>query len=201
MITNMKTNFLKIALFGFIALAIGLKAEAQTLKINPAASSITIQGTSNLHNWESKAQEINGQINANLLSKQVQSLMVEIPVKSIKSGEKLMDTKTYEAFNADKNPNIQFKMTEVNNLQINETNVNVTLTGNLTLAGVTRKVSIKAAGKPQKNNSYNFVGSVALKMTDFDIKPPTAMMGMLKVGNDINLKLNITVDGLQLTQL
>ena len=54
-----------------------------------------------------------------------------------------MDTKTYEAFNVDKNPNIQFKMTEVNNLQISESSISATITGNLTMAGVTKKVAFK----------------------------------------------------------
>ncbi len=196
----MKTRQLKFIAILF-AVALSLHVRAQSLKINQLNSQITIQGKSNLHDWETKTKQINGQIVANLTSKQVQSLYVEIPVRSIKSGEKLMDTKTYEAFNAEKNPNIQFKMTEINEFQIVDNNINVTVTGNLTLAGVTKKVTLKAIGKPQKNSSYNFTGNLNLKMTDFHIKPPTAMMGMLKVGDAIILKLDVNVEGIQLTQL
>ena len=175
-------------------------ANAQTLKINPKASWISIHGTSNLHGWESKTQQVNGQMTVNYTTKQVQSLTVDIPVKSIKSGEKLMDSKTYDAFDANKNPNIQFRLVEVNNLQITPANINVTVTGNLTLAGATKRVTIKAVGKP-KGDSFVFTGSVSMKMTDFKINPPTAMMGVLKVGDGITLKFEIAVDGVNTSLL
>ncbi len=199
----MKTTFKKTVLLLTIALSATMLVSAQALKINPKNSVITIQGKSNLHDWESKAQQVTGQIVVNLSAKQVQSMFVDVPVKSIKSGEKLMDTKTYEAFNIEKNPNIQFKMTEVNNLQINESNISATIAGNLTMAmaGVTKKVAFKVVGKPVKGGSYQFTGSLALKMTDFKMAPPTAMMGMLKVGDGITLKFDVTVDGVQLSSL
>jgi len=197
----MKTTFKKTVLLLTIALSATMLVSAQALKINPKSSVITIQGKSNLHDWESKAQQVTGQIVVNLSAKQVQSMFVDVPVKSIKSGEKLMDTKTYEAFNVDKNPNIQFKMTEVNNLQISESSISATITGNLTMAGTTKKVAFKVIGKPVKGGSYQFTGSLALKMTDFKMAPPTAMMGMLKVGDGITLKFDVTVDGVQLSSL
>jgi len=175
--------------------------KAQVLRINPKESSITILGKSNLHDWESKASQINGQLEINTSAKQVQSMTVEIPVKSIKSGEKMMDSKTYEAFKADKNPSILFKLTDVSSLQINPNDINVIFTGNLTLAGVTKKISMKATGKPNKAGTFIFNSNVALKMTDFKIAPPTAMMGMLKVGDDITLKFNIAIDGVNLSYL
>ena len=150
----MKTTFKKTVLLLTIALSATMLVSAQALKINPKNSVITIQGKSNLHDWESKAQQVTGQIVVNLSAKQVQSMFVDVPVKSIKSGEKLMDTKTYEAFNVDKNPNIQFKMTEVNNLQISESSISATITGNLTMAGVTKKVAFKVVGKPVKGGWY-----------------------------------------------
>jgi polyisoprenoid-binding protein YceI len=196
----MKILINKTILFIAFALFVTTSVNAQTLKINPKSSFVIIQGSSNLHAWESKTQQINGQMTVNYSSKQVQSMVVDIPVKSIKSGEKLMDSKTYDAFNADKNPNIQFRLVEVNNLQITPSNINVTVTGNLTLAGVTKRITLKAVGKP-KGESFIFTGNVSMKMTDFKISPPTAMMGMLKVGDAINLKFEIAVDGVQLSQL
>jgi len=197
----MKTLLNKTTAIVVLLLAVTLLTNAQVVKINPKISSVVIKGTSNLHDWESKTQQVNGQISINYSSKQVNSMAVEIPVKSIKSGEKLMDSKTYEAFNADKYPTIVFKLVEVNSLQISPNVINVTVTGNLTLAGVTKRVSVKATGKPGKDDSFTFTGTVPVKMTDFKIDPPTAMMGMLKVGNNVTLKFDVTVDGVQTSQL
>jgi polyisoprenoid-binding protein YceI len=188
----MNTSKLKnVFLFSMLLLLSGTLT-GQVLKIVPKNSVITINGTSNLHDWKSKAEQINGEL---VLSgdNQVKSFRLDIPVKSIKSGEKLMDSKTYETFDANKHPNIAFRLTDVTNLQINGSNVNVVFNGNLTMAGTTRKVTIKANGKNIKSGTYVFNGNVPLKMTDFQMKPPTALLGTLKVGDGIRLEFDITL--------
>lgn len=198
----MKTNkFTGISRFFalIIALTCCFALQAQVLKINPKSFIMTILGTTNVHDFKSKVTQAKGEavVNAN---KELQSLVVEIPVRSIKSGEKLMDTKTYEAFDVEKNPNITFKLVEVNTLHIEGNQVSVTLTGNLTMAGVTRKISIKSNGSATKPGVYEFTGSVALKMTDFKMSPPTAMMGLMKVGDAITLKYDVSFENPQFAQ-
>jgi len=167
---------------------------AQTLKLNPKGSSITISGTTNVHDWKSKVTLMTGELTLNG-DKKVQSLTVEIPVKSIKSDEKLMDTKTYEAFNSAKNPSITFKLTDVNTLQINGNDIAVTITGNLTMAGTTRKIVLKSTGKNTKAGTYEFKGNINLKMSDFGMKAPTALMGVMKVGDVVNLSFVADFEG------
>ncbi|HET9571369.1 MAG TPA: YceI family protein [Bacteroidales bacterium] len=188
---------------GFIALSLVLSScfalNAQVLKINPKTFNMTILGTTNVHDFKSKVTSAKGEAVVN--NKELQSLTVEIPVRSIKSGEKLMDTKTYETFDVDKYPNITFKLTEVNSLNVVGNQVNVLLTGNLTMAGVTRKISVKSTGSADKPGVYEFKGSVALKMTDFKMRPPTAMLGVMKVGDAITLKFDVSFENPQLAQV
>lgn len=189
----MKTYNLKFALLISISMLITGSVASQVLKIAPKSSVITINGTSNLHDWKSKSETIKGEL---ILAgeNQVKSFSLDIPVKSIKSGEKLMDSKTYETFNADRHPNISFRLTDVSNLQINGNNVNVVFNGNLTMAGATKKIAIKATGKNIKAGTYTFNGSVNLKMTDFKMQPPTALLGTMKVGDGVKLAFDITLE-------
>jgi len=187
-------------LIGLVALLLAIYSSsttAQSLKLSPKFN-LTIAGTTNVHDYETKVTQMNGEIVLNGTN-QVKTLVLNIPVKSIKSKEKLMDTKTYEAFNADKHPNITFKMTELQSLQINGADVTVAVSGNLTMNGTTKKVTLKSNGKALKSGVYQFKGAVALKMTDFNMKPPTAMMGMMKVGDGITLKYDVTFEGQDLT--
>ncbi|HLP05692.1 MAG TPA: YceI family protein [Paludibacter sp.] len=169
-------------------------SNAQTFRLNPKTFSMVISGTTNVHDFETKVTQMSGELVING-SKQVQSMVVNVPVRSIKSNEKLMDTKTYETFNDEKYPNITFRMVEVNSLQVNGNDVSVVVTGNLTMAGVTRKITLKPVGKNIKPGAYQFKGSVDLKMSDFKMKPPTAMLGMMKVGDGIKLKYDVTFEG------
>lgn len=172
---------------------------AQSLRIDPKSFNMSILGTTNVHNFETKVTQVSGEIVLGE-NKQVQSMVINIPVKSIKSKEKLMDSKTYEAFNADKNPYISFKLLDVSSLKINGEDISVVLSGNLTMAGVTRRVNLVSIGKVLKSGAYEFKGSVGLKMTDFKMSPPTAMMGMMKVGDAITLKYQARFESNQFTQ-
>jgi polyisoprenoid-binding protein YceI len=189
-----KTNFSKY----FIVLLIstigvfGNALSAQTLKLNPKTFSMTIFGTSSLHDFQSKVTLASGELVINS-SKQAQTMVVEIPVKGIKSNEKLMDSKTYSAFDAEKNPMITFKLTDASSLQVTGSDIAVTATGNLTMAGVTRKVSLKSTGKIVKPGVYQFKGSITLKMTDFKMTPPSMLL--IKVGDTVTLKYDLTFEG------
>jgi len=187
------SRYWMLAIISFIAIS-GNVLNAQSLKINPKTFSMTIFGTTNVHDFQSKVTQVSGELVINS-SKQAQSLVVEIPVKSIKSKEKLMDTKTYETFKADKNPTITFKMTDASSLQVNGNDISVTVTGNLTMGGATRKIALKAVGKIVKPGVYQFKGSVPLKMSDFKMTPPTAMLGVMKVGDAVTLKYDVTFEG------
>lgn len=188
-----KISMYSVVLIFSIMAILGTVANAQTLKLNPKTFSMTIYGTTNVHDFESKVTQASGTLVVD--NAKAQSLVVEIPVKGIKSKEKLMDTKTYEAFNAEKNPTITFKLTDASALQVNGSDISVTAVGNLTINGVTKKVSLKSTGKIVKPGVYEFKGSFALKMTDYKMSPPTAMMGMMKVGDAITLKYNVTFEG------
>jgi polyisoprenoid-binding protein YceI len=186
----MKTNLIKKTLFFAILSIITNAGYAQLLKFSPRNSVITIQGTSNVHDWKSKTDQLLGEVVLAAENK-LQALTLEIPVKSIKSGEKLMDSKTYETFNADKHPNIIFKMTEVVSFQRNGNQINVTVNGNLTLAGTSRNVTIRAKGHVNQSGQYIVSGEYSLKMTDYKMKPPTVLLGALKVGDIIHLQFNV----------
>ena len=164
---------------------------AQNFEITPQNLTVSILGTSNLHDWEMKVAKINSELTLSS-SKQITSLVVKIPVISIKSGKGIMDEKTYDAFDSKKNPNIVFQLTEASSIKLTDKDSEITLTGNLSMAGETRKISFKTVGKTTKTGDYQLKGSVPLKMTDFKIKPPTAMLGTMKTGDAVTVKFDVS---------
>ncbi|EKD31041.1 MAG: YceI family protein [uncultured bacterium] len=189
---------MKLSIKYFMLLAAGIilttagNVNAQSTKANTFSSKITIMGTSTIHDWESKTEQITGEFEMNNTS-EIQSLTVKIPVVSIKSGDRLMDKKTYEAFKSDKFPVITFLLSEPATPVVTNSDVHVTLTGNLIVSGVTKKITFKSTGKKTSAGGYQLTGSVPLKMTDFKIKPPTALFGTIRSGDAITIKLDIIV--------
>lgn len=163
------------------------------LKIKP--TKLTVQGTSSLHDWESEITkaEVKGifQIE-NLQLVQVKDVEVKVPVESIKSTKgKLMDSKTYDAFKSEKNPFIIYTLTSV---KINAATSVLEAKGNLTMAGVTRPIDLQVKYKVLPTGELQLTLAKSLKMTEFKMVPPTAMMGTIKVGDEVTVNFDMVVN-------
>lgn len=190
----MKNKCQIFLLFALIGLVSTSWAQSYTVK----ASRFTIDGSSNVHDWQSKVTGITGTADLTIENgafKGIRQLAVTIPVKGIKSSKgSIMDNKTYDALKQEDYPNISYKLTKVNSVQQKGGAYEVTATGNLTIAGVTKSIEMTVTAKDLGNNAWQFEGSKALKMTDFKISPPTALMGTMKTGDDITIKFAVTVE-------
>ena len=185
----MKTNRPLLTIVFFIVGIISIKSQSlEKLK----AFTMTVHGNSTLHEWESKVAKAvwngdvsideNGDIN-------IQKSEVKILVKDIQSNHgRIMDGKTYEAFNYEKNPYIIFSLKEAV-----QSNSQVQVDGLLTMNGTVKHVTFKLNMKPLASNDVQFTGSYTLKMTDYKMSPPTAMMGTIKVADEVTIKFDLTI--------
>lgn len=149
-----------------------------------SSHSLVIKGTSNLHDWQSKATVVKSTGTATFTSgtlADLKNFTVTVPVKKIASGKDLMDTKTFEAFNEPKNPNITFTCADA---AVNGSTV--TLKGNLTMNGVTLPATVVAQAK-WINGQLVLSGSHPVDMISFKMQPPQAVMGTIKVGPKVTL--------------
>lgn len=165
---------------------------AQNLTIK--SSEVSVNGDTNVsHKFSIKVTEVNGKMT--LANNRPQTLTVEIPVRSLSSDEKLMEKKTHEAFNEPKNPKISFKMTELNSILKTGDKIAISVTGDLTMNGATKKVTLKADGKDLKPGSYSIQGSLPIKMSDYGMKAPTAMLGTMKTKDLVTVDYKVTFEG------
>jgi polyisoprenoid-binding protein YceI len=159
-------------------------------------SKLSVTGSSTLHEWTSEVTQVDwtGLIILNDDQQiETRNVVITIPVKSIKSTHgKMMDNKTYEAFKHDKNPNIVYKVTGTQKKGGGNETVTET-SGTLTMAGVTKPLSLQVKSKTLSNGNLVITASRKLKMTEFNMDPPTAMMGTINVGEEVTVNLEITL--------
>ena len=158
---------------------------------------MTINGSSNVHDWTSTVGELSGSgvfvLESNSL-KAINSLNVNMAVTSIKSSKgSIMDGKTHSALKSKEYSLISFQLVRVDGIEKTTTGFRVKTTGNLTIAGTKKSVGLTVDGKLLSDGSLNFKGSKALKMTDFNVQPPTAMMGAMTTSNDVTVSFDITL--------
>lgn len=160
---------------------------AGELKLDATKSSLKITGTSSLHDWEMTVDEydITGAAEGN----SIQNLKVAVVSKSMKSGKSVMDNKAYDAVQSDGHPEIIFRAT---NLQI--TGDQILGKGTLTIAGESREKEFQAKIITNAPNAMHLQGVMPLKMSDFDIRAPTAMFGTLKTGDDVQIHFDIYIN-------
>ena len=120
-------------------------------------------------------------------------LSFSLPAKSLKSGHTAMDKNTYKAFKTDANPNIGFVMSSATVTSKSANHYQFDCVGTMTIAGTAKQTNLVAtAVYNPADKSLTVTGVKKMKMTDYNVKPPTVMLGAIKTGNDISIAYNLT---------
>jgi polyisoprenoid-binding protein YceI len=156
---------------------------------------MTLYGTSTLHDFEMNARSFtsNAQftVSADNQLQSVNAINVVLPVQNLKGEKDGLNENAYEALNSEKYPNIVFKMTSGKVTPSGGNKYQLTAQGNLTLAGVTKSVTLSATAVVNADGSISTSGSVPLKLSDFNIDRPSFMLGTMKVGDAFTLNYSL----------
>jgi len=167
----------------------------KTYKVDKQKTTITVNGTSNLHNWETSVTNFDGdlcvQVGDNNTIEAISSLNVNFYAKSFSSGKSIMDNKTTEALKADTYPLIIFKLTKITDKKMINKVEQFTASGNLMIAGKTKDVSLTAYSTIGANGEVYFQGTKVIDMTEYGVVPPTALLGTLTTGKEVTVTFKL----------
>ena len=188
--TNINNRFFRFFILATTAFLLTANLNAQSIK-KTFSYEITLLGNSNIHKWTMKSSGSNLEANFNMdqATKQlegIQPLTLNMPVKSLKSDEGLLNSRAYDALKADKFPHITFKL-----ISATPSGSQMTLRGQLTISGNTRDITLVANSQRNADGSYVLSGTKAIKMTEFGLTPPKYMMGVMKVYDDLTINYSI----------
>lgn len=166
-------------------------------------SKLWIEGTSNLHGWACRTKDMDATVEMDAAAaahvnvappKALKRVQVKVPVKSLKCGNGTMDGNLYKALNADASPEIGYILASFEAVA-GETQDSFALKtqGMLTVAGREQPISMEVKATRLPDGTMKAVGMVPIKMTDFGIKPPTAIFGRLKTGNEVKVNFELSI--------
>jgi hypothetical protein len=184
----------------FCSLLISVGSNGQTKYQSSGGVKLTIEGTSNIHDWDMKSTK--GSCTAEFLLNSsgqlttLSTLHFTVPAESLKSEHKSMDKNTYKALNTDKYNAISFTAANAVVQPNGKGGYVLTARGNLTISGVTRVVDLTATGTMNADKTITYTGSYKLKMTDYKVTPPTMMFGAIKTGDAITVKFDLVLQAL-----
>ena len=181
-----------VSLLALVIVISSLTSQGQNQYTHSGKSSISVSGTSTMHDWTMKSDKATYDAVIETTPQgdpaQLISLSVSVPAESLKSGKGGMDKNAYAALKTDKYKQITFQLTSA---KIDDNTIRCQ--GNLTIAGTTKQIDIETTYTISPNGSIQCKGSKKLAMTDYNVEPPSFMFGSVTTGNEITVSFDVTL--------
>lgn len=185
-----KISLLTILAFLF---CVSINTFAQTAyQLDAEQSDISVDGTSTLHDWTMtldkgrSSGEATFVVDGGALTS-IDALQLAFEVEGLKSGKTKMDDNAYKALKTSEHPNITFALKEVQEVSKSEEGFLIKLTADLGIAGAVRPVNMTATCAVEPAGSLTCNGAQSIKMTDFEVQPPSIMLGSVKTGDEVTI--------------
>ena len=201
MIMKTSITYLSVALL-MLFLPVATWAQSANYTLDES-STIVIKGTSTIHDWEADVEKMDA--NVMLATSQpegeepnnlVESFSITIPVELLESGKGKMNRKMYDALKKDDHPEIMFFLESAQMVDKAPGGQLFTLkaTGNLNIAGSLKEVTFPVTATKVNENSFRFEGSYSLNMKEYDVDPPSAMLGTIRTGEEVEIVFDLLVN-------
>ena len=197
-----RTTIRKIALTSVALLALAVRGWAQ-VAVSPSGS-LRIDGDSTLHKWSSTATVVAmtfslaegapQSLSEAIKASKIKSMEVKIPVAGLKSGESGLDKNMRKAMNEEKFPDVVYRLDRYAMTKGGGEGVLTAKTeGTLTIAGQTKPVTIDVEFRLGPDAAA-VKGSYTLEMSDYGIKPPSLMLGTIKVRDPVTIRFDLLLN-------
>ncbi|MFZ9660283.1 MAG: YceI family protein [Chitinophagaceae bacterium] len=190
---NLITTMLALVVVFFIQ-----NEKALSQNVSTKQGSVTIEGTSNIHDWEMVSDKGNCSVtiikdaNGNITA--MNNIVFSVSINTIKSDKgSTMDNNAYKAMDAEKFPLIYFKSTSTSIKPAASGGWVVTAQGKLNISSGVRDVTLVGVAKSNPDNSITVNGNYKLLTTDYNVKPISIMLGAIKTSASVNIVYSLSL--------
>lgn len=169
------------------------------------SSRFLIEGQTNVHGFTCLATNIEGFVqlpearsdraNPYPVVPEVEALL-HVLIRSFECGKRRMNRDLYEALKADRHPYIRVTVKAVTvrdtpSVSEDPGTYRLEVSGSLAISDSTRKVRFELRGRRIRSGLVRGAGTLELEMSDFGIEPPSAVLGLIQVKNEITVRFDI----------
>lgn len=189
------------------------KAKAQisgNIQLVESESKLWIEGSSTLHDIHCEAEEIIAYANIQQLhvddlddeekpavSNDKGNVTIDIPVYDFDCGRRRMNKDFYEALKAEDYSSISFEYHSarlITNIEPDCHPFQLEVRGNLSVAGYGQELDILVNIEPCEENRFRLTGSKVINMRDFGIDPPSALFGLIRADDELEVFFSLTAE-------
>ena len=170
------------------------------LDLQPA-SRLWVAGTSTVRAFQCQAAAFDAKVESSgadavaaVLAgeKAVSTVEVRVPAEKLDCRNGTMNEHMRKALKAKEFPTVVFRAASYDLARTSDS-VAVTLNGSLTLGGVEKPITVKAVAKPGDNGTLVVSGTREVRMTEFGLKPPSLMLGTMKVDEKLTVGFEVVL--------
>ena len=198
----MKTQNRSIGILALLSTVVLTASSAVAPITFQPESKLWVDGTSTVRGYTCRATTLNGTVTSNgsdaslaiaQLDKAVRTVDVSVPVQSLECGNGTMNGHLRNALKMGENPTIKFRVAQYDVLPGGANEGTVKLKGNLTIAGQEKPVTVDATLATDAGGALRVKGSKEILMSEFGVRPPTLMMGTLKVRDRVVVNFDVVL--------
>jgi polyisoprenoid-binding protein YceI len=164
-------------------------------------SRLWVEGTSTVRSFKCDATQLDGAVGyqgelggvLEAVGRAIDAVEIAVPVPALDCRNGTMNEHMRKALKAGEHPVIRYRMTSHEIVPRADGSLTVELVGTLTLAGREKEIAMTAEAVRDSSGRYRITGSEELNMSEFGIKPPTLMLGTLKVHDKIVVRYEVVL--------
>lgn len=197
-------------------------AEATRLTAG-AASAVVLEGSSNVTDWRCRGTSIDARMVVATSPAHINDVIdriedgnigvwmsepsrgsfpapefrLSLPVTSFRCGNRVMESDMRRALKAETHRAVQFSFRELRGgiqHDLDSGLYHAAIVGDLTLAGVTRTIDLKVSAQRLSRTSFRIRAVLPLRMTDFDVTPPTALFGAIRARDRLTVHFDLVLE-------
>ena len=176
-----------------IAIATGAAQTASPRNLSLAKESkLWLEGTSTVRSFKCAATKIDVAVSAQENAEPsdlVTSASVIVPVATLECGNNTMNEHMRKALKASANPQISWRLSSY---QVSGTTV--LMKGRLVIAGKENLIEITGTGAAESNGAIRIKGSKQFNMSEYGVKPPSLMLGTMKVRDPVIVSFDLVLN-------
>jgi polyisoprenoid-binding protein YceI len=163
-------------------------------------SQVWIEGSSNVVDWRCKATAFDARVEFEPsadgdrnIGSALRTIRVSVAVRDLKCGNGRMERDLYAALRATDPERPAYILGRFDVIVDSSGGADLATRGPLTVAGVERTVNVPVTTVRETDGAIRARGAVSMLMTDFGIKPPVGLFGLIRSRNEITVKFDLIV--------
>jgi polyisoprenoid-binding protein YceI len=122
---------------------------------------------------------------------------LRIPIATLRCGNRQMERDMNRALKAAEHPAIEFRFKELRGdvrRDLAARTWRAQVVGEINLAGERREIVVDVLAERVGRDRFRLRAAMPLRMTDFGITPPTALLGMIKAKNELVVRFDLLME-------